>query len=96
VAAVLALVLPYVPRPKDHDPTQELNAMNGAYSQGLYDDADRAADAVLTLDPQNARALNMKGIAAFYRGSYQTAAQYFSDSLNASPGDSVTEKNLVS
>lgn len=51
----------------------------------LYDDADRAADDLLQINPRNGIALNAKGSVAFYREEYSKAAEFFERAVAAQP-----------
>lgn len=80
---------------KDLEINQRIQAMLVNYNEGWYDAADRLADKVLELAPDNYRALNMKGSVSFYRGNYQSAVEYFSKAVQSKPGDFIITKNLA-
>jgi tetratricopeptide (TPR) repeat protein len=52
-------------------------AMEGNYSKGLYEDANRIADEILKYHPNDGQALNVKGGILFYRGDFDLAVEYF-------------------
>ncbi|MET3838207.1 tetratricopeptide repeat protein [Bradyrhizobium sp. OAE829] len=69
--------------------------MSGNYSQGLYEDADRAADEILKNEPEDGQALNIKGGIAFYRGQFPSAVQYFRRARTASPKNATFASNYA-
>jgi len=71
-----------------------LNAMIANYNQGLYDDADRVADDILRLEPNNHRALNMRASVAFFKGNYPTAQEFFEKAVKVRPSP-IYKRNLA-
>ena len=60
-------------------------------SEGLWE----AADKILKLDPNDHRALNMKGSVAFYSGQYQRALEWFEKAHAAAPEEKEYAYNLA-
>ena len=62
-----------------------VSAMLANYNDQAYDFAEERADEILKLDPNNWRALNMKGSVAFYRENFLDAATYFTRASQLNP-----------
>jgi tetratricopeptide (TPR) repeat protein len=72
----------------------EIQSMYANYSQGLYGDADRAADKVLKINANEDRAWNVKGGIAFYQGKYDLAVEFFTKCTELKPHEHVYQTNL--
>lgn len=94
--AVFALVYQVNPPELISQPSEsKRSAMEGAYSQGLYRDAGRLADELLSANAKDAAALNIKGGVAFYDGNYSLAVEYFSRGHASAPKDTLITSNLA-
>lgn len=108
VIALFLIAASNSPRPADNSikeilsKTQEQNektALIGAMfandSEGLWEAADNTADKILKLDPNDHRALNMKGSVAFYSGQYQRALELFEKAHASAPEEKEYAFNMA-
>jgi tetratricopeptide (TPR) repeat protein len=94
--AVFALIFLVNPPELIRGPTEALRAaMEGNFSQGLDDDAQRQAETVLKSSPTDAQALNILGGIAFYRGDYQKAVEHFRGAYKSAPKDRIVTSNYA-
>lgn len=62
--------------------SNRINAMYTNLNQKSYDAALAISDEILKTEPDNYRALNVKGTVAFYRRRFQDAVKYFDQAYN--------------
>lgn len=60
----------------------------------LLDEAEECADKALTLKPDSAAALNLKGLIVYKRGDKASAREYFNKAVKADPGYAEPYTNL--
>ncbi len=78
----------------DAELSYHINSMYTNLNQKSYDGALEKADDVLEIDPNNYRALNVKGTIAFYRRQFQDATKYFEQAYKAK-SDPMIGRNLA-
>jgi hypothetical protein len=69
--------------------------MIGDYKTDRLDDAERKADAILSSEPRNPKALNVKGGIEFYRRNFQKARELFEQAHRYDPEDVSYPMNLA-
>lgn len=75
--------------------SEDVASMQYNYADRKYNDAERYADKILRIDPNYAKALNIKGGIAYYRRDFEKAREYFDKATQNDPSNDVYVSNLA-